>query len=1018
MALCLFMTCMITFAQKQVTGSVTDEMGKPLIGVSVTVEGTTIGSVTDVNGNFSISRVPDGASLRVSYIGYLEQTIKVGSQSNYYITMHEDNQNLDELVVIGYQAVKKRDLTGVVSSVSDREIENVASANALQAMQGSIPGANITQNSGEAGGSLSISFRGTRSLLASSSPLIIVDGVDYGSTIDINPNDIESIDVLRDASSTAIYGTRGANGVIIITTKRGQSGRTHVTLDAYNSWNSAATYPTMFVGDDEVKYRQEAASYSKNLATYQQSGSWGTYLASPEEVLGNNPLSDGTQLIDIYNNKSYTNWMDEIIRNNTSQNYVIGINGGSDKTNFSISLGLMNDRGLQDGDKLTRYNGKINLDHKINDYFKVGGSMLFTYKDRDRANSGVYSQALKMTSITHARDINGNLIMEPDLWYPSHVTPLADEGGNFQHNYQSSRFFSNVYGEVNILRNLSFRTQIAVDAFHQREGLYQDYESVGRYQNPHTSYMRKVTTENTNWTWDNTLNFNTDFGASQHTLNVLLGHEMINRVQEQTGIAVTADANHYYDASFYKMQANGTLIDPLSASTPYTKQTLMSFFGRINYSFAEKYLLTFSMRDDGSSVLAEGNKWAVFPSVAAAWRITEEPWMIKTSAWLSNLKLRASWGLAGTAAISPYQTHAQLSNYTVDGGKIPTNIANPNLTWEKTSTFDVGLDFGLFNGRVNGSVDFYWSNTKDLLFYDRAPKSSVFSQIISNVGSTSGHGVELSLDADAYTAKDFNWNINFSYTYSTDKIKKLSDGIESFPVSGTQYFIKGERVHTFYDYKADNTWAVGEYDTYVNDWKSRHPGEEPTYKSANGSYGDPGTPKIVDVNDDGIINDDDRVVYNMDPTSFLGLTNTFTYKGISLSIMCYAQFGGYMRYRLGDYITYDNANWGDVDYWTVDNQHAKFPSPGLTSAQQSLYASYQTSLQYEKSDFFKIKDISLGYELPKNWISKLSLSRLKVYASMKNFFSFGEVDDYDSERGGDISFPLQKQVVLGINVEF
>src|SRR5574344_2179593 len=528
MALCLSLTCMITFAQREVTGSVTDPMGKPLIGVSVVVDGTSIGSVTDINGNFTISRVPNDATLRLSYIGYREQKLPLGSQSNYYITMHEDNQNLDELVVIGYQTVKKRDVTGAVSSLKAEDLKGVAAANGLIALQTAILGMDVTQSSGEAGSGVSIQLRGARSLAASNSPLIMVDGVEYGSTLDINPADIESVDVLKDASSAAIYGTRGANGVILITTKRGQAGKTHVTFDAYNSWNTATSYPKTLYGDAEEKYRQEKADYATNYATYLSTGTWGTQVSTPEQVIGTKALEDGTLCLDIYNDKSYTNWTDYFMRNNTSQNYVVGVNGGSERTNFSISLGLMNDRGLMNNDELQRYNGKVNIDHKVNDYFKFGGSLLFTYKDQDKANSGIYNQYLKMTTITHPylnyTDGTTKINTYPNPWYSSHCSPLLDEvEGAYQHNIETTRFFGNVYAEINVIKGFKYRSQFSADRSNSRDGLYQDYESIGRIQNTGTSYISNAKSNQTNVTWDNTLNYETDFGGSRNSLNVLLG---------------------------------------------------------------------------------------------------------------------------------------------------------------------------------------------------------------------------------------------------------------------------------------------------------------------------------------------------------------------------------------------------------------------------------------------------------------------------------------------------------------
>ena len=433
MALALGSVCFGAFAQqKTIKGTVKDSNGEPMIGVSVVPEGMAgLGSVTDLDGNFSINGVNPSTVLKFTYIGYKEKKVKVGAQNSVDIVMEEDNNSLDELVVIGYGVVKKRDLTGSVASIKSDDLKNVASSNAMQAMQAKIPGMDLQQSSGESGSGVSINLRGARSMLASNNPLILVDGVAYGSTLDINPSDIESMEVLKDASSTAIYGTRGANGVIIITTKRGKAGKTSVGFNFYNSFNSATNAANSMYGAKEVQRLIDKSAYStwykgadKTLEAYN------TVLSSitPESVL-TNKLDDGTSTFDIYNDGSYTDWGDLLLKNSTSQNYEVNVAGGSEKTNFNISLGAMYDRGLMKNDQMSRYNGKVNIDHRINKVVKVGSSLLFTYKNWNRRNSGVYNQALKMTSITHPYLTDGSINATPNPWYAAHCSPLLEETG-------------------------------------------------------------------------------------------------------------------------------------------------------------------------------------------------------------------------------------------------------------------------------------------------------------------------------------------------------------------------------------------------------------------------------------------------------------------------------------------------------------------------------------------------------------------------------------------------------------
>ena len=363
LALLMSMLCLVSFAQRTIQGTIKDNTGEPLIGVSI-VSGNNGGTVTDLNGDFTLNNVSDGAILKISYVGYKKQSIKVGNQTKFNIVMQSDDKTLDELVVVGYGVMKKRDLTGSISSIKSSDLEKVASANAMQAMQAKIPGLDITQSSGQAGGGLNMTLRGTRSLLAQNGPLILVDGVQYGSTIDISPDDIESMEVLKDASSTAIYGSRGANGVIIITTKRGKAGKTKVNLNVYNSFNSPTSTPTSMYGDTEIQRLIDKANYQADKA----SGKWGTSNVTAQQVTTGYKLDDGTKTYSIYQDKSYTDWGDLLLKNSASQNYDLAVSGGNDKTNFNVSLGALYDNGLMDQDKLSRYNGKMNIDHRINTF--------------------------------------------------------------------------------------------------------------------------------------------------------------------------------------------------------------------------------------------------------------------------------------------------------------------------------------------------------------------------------------------------------------------------------------------------------------------------------------------------------------------------------------------------------------------------------------------------------------------------------------------------------------------------
>jgi TonB-linked SusC/RagA family outer membrane protein len=441
---------------------------------------------------------------------------------------------------------------------------------------------------------------------------------------------------------------------------------------------------------------------------------------------------------------------------------------------------------------------------------------------------------------------------------------------------------------------------------------------------------------------------------------------------------------------------------------------MLSFFGRVNYTYNDRYLLSASIRADGSSVLATGKKWGYFPSVSAGWRISEENFMEGTKSWLDNLKFRVAWGMSGNAAVDPYQTIATVYNTTPGSATnfIPMSLSNPELTWETTSSLDFGLDFGFLGGRINGTIDYYITKTKDLLYYATNPASSVFTSILSNVGESKGRGLEIALNALAVKTKDFSWDINASYTHSKDELTKLADGMDK-NVTGTTALIVGEPLSIYYDYETTGCWGVGEYEQYL----AAHPG----FTAPIANYGTPGTLKITDSNGDNMINEDDKIVYQRSPKHIIGLTNTFTYKDWSLSIQAMARLGGYFQFNKNNALGLNDgdANWADVDYWTPTNQGAKFPSPGTNGTGYSnIYTTYMTSLLYEKADFFKIKDITLSYNLYKKWLEKAHLSNAKIYCSLKNFITFSKVDKFDPEAGGSINFPLAKQVIVGVNVSF
>ena len=946
MAVLLSVFCFVAYAQKTVTGTVVDATGEPMIGVSILVDGTTNGGVTDFDGNFSIKDVPENGVLKISYVGFKDQKISVAGKSSINVTMEEDAMGLDEIVVVGYGTMKKKDLTGAVASVKQGDIAQVAAPNAMQAMQAKVPGVDMT--------------------------LIIVDGVEYSGDLDVAASDIESMDILKDAASTAIYGTKGANGVIIITTKRGKSGKTRVDFSAYLAFKSPTNAVKSMYGNTEVQRFVDRENYKKDL----ESGNWGSSAKTYNDVFGETTIAgnDKYKIADLIARGDFVDWYDLFMQNSTSQNYEASVSGGNEKTNFSVSFAGMFDKGLLKNDKMNRYSGRANLDHIINKVVKIGASMAFTYKSHDSRNNSVFDRARKMTSLTTAYLPDGSINETPNVLYPAHVNPLMDEGDNYSRNIETTRYQGSGYLQLTPIKGLTMKSQFAVDRTNQRDGMYNDYHSVNRYQSPTTTYIQNAPSNRTYINWQNTINYSTTFNE-KHDLTVLLGHEMTQTVSEGLTLNGTAGQEHYYTQQWYDVSK---IQNDIHYESKYVKQRMLSFFGRVNYAYNDRYLLSASIRADGSSVLAEGKKWGYFPSVSAGWRISEENFMEGTKSWLDNLKFRVAWGVSGNAAVDPYQTIATVFN----------------------------------SGRINGTIDYYITNTKDLLYYATNPPSSVFTSILSNVGESKGRGIEIALNALAVKTKDFSWDINASYTHSKDELKKLADGMDK-NVTGTTALIVGQPLSIYYDYETTGCWGVGEYEQYL----AAHPG----FTAPIANYGTPGTLKITDSNGDNMIDESDKIVYQRSPKHIIGLTNTFTYKDFSLSIQAMARLGGYFQYAKNNALGLNDgdANWADVDYWTPSNQGAKFPSPGSNGTGYSnIYTTYMTSLLYEKADFLKIKDITLSWNVYKKWLEKAHISNAKIYCSLKNYITFSKVDKFDPEAGGSINFPLAKQVIVGVNVSF
>ena len=913
-----------------------------------------------------------------------------GTVSAQSINSNDDNDNS---VAVGYGTMSKDDITSCITSVKAEDLGKVANADALQGLQAKVPGVDIQQVSGEAGAGISILLRGYRSFMANKTPLIIVDGAEYLSTFDIPASEIESISILKDAASTAIYGAKAANGVVIVNTKRGKAGKINVNFDAYWSFNSSTAPVKGMYGNREVQRWIDSDNYINDY----RSGNWGESNVTAHDF-GYQTLEDGTLINDMIANGEFTDWLGLLQKNSVSQNYDVSVGGGNQKTRFNVALSMMDDRGMTDNDQFKRYRAHGNIDHEISRIFKIGASISYTHIDKDRSNSGVFESACKLTSLAHAYDSQTkDLVMFPDIWNYSYINPLIDFKDN---NIGTKHFFGNAYLQINPFRGFEWQTRFNYDYIKREDKL----------RNTTYNGFTKIKLDDfelsaTNYIIQNTAKYSHCFNGI-HDLGIMIGNEYTHYDTDEESSSLSTFQS-YYDSE----GSEPSNIFDYSYQKTHKENSALSFFGRANYSYAGKYLFQATFRADGYSVFSGERKWSTYPSVSAGWRITGEKFMQGTKSWLDNLKLRMSWGVAGSGIENLF-----LSNIKY--------LGTSGVSYEKTSTFEIGIDFALLNGRLGGSIDYYASRTYDLLYYLGTGFKTAYSYIpiINDNGKSKGHGFEISLNAVPVLTKDFRWDVSASATFAKDEIVELANGVEKAVADNTAAFI-GQPISTYYDYEVGNCWGVGEYEQYCADYKARtgkdfNAPNVANYKDDKTGYGTPGTIKIIDLNDDGMIDYQDRRIYQRLPKAILGMTNTFSYKNFTLSILMMARLGGYMAYEKNAYVggSFGYENWADVNYWTPTNTDTKFPSPGVCVMRQNLSASV---LQYEKADYFKIKDITLSYNLEKNWLKSLRMENATVYCSLKNFITVNALDDnYDPERGGAISFPLSKQFVLGLNVTF
>lgn len=964
--------CCLEVAAQQISGQVTDVAGDPLIGVNIVIKDHASGTTTDIDGQYQLQAEP-GSILVFSYIGYEVEEVEVGNSNTLNVVLNESAQALDEVVVVGYGTMKKSDVAGSIVSIRDEALTDVKSGNVFEALQGRVAGVDISRSDGRAGAGIGLLVRGERSLSASNSPLILVDGIPYGSTIDIDQSDIESIEILKDAASTAVYGSRGANGVILITTKRGVAGTSKITFSTYYGLSEPFQKVPVYDRDGYIRAKTDA---NRDISNWEAEPN--TFNVFPGDELAG--FENGTE----------TDWQDLVTRTGSQQNYNLGFEGGSERIQYSTSLSYFDEKGVVERDQFKRLTGKINIDAKVSDIISVGTSTLLSYKFRD-GRGPRFTDAIISSPIVPAFDSLGIYIYQPNFANPrkSPLAQLLDEDES-----RDSRIFSTIYGTVQIMEGLQFRTNLNFDITNGRRG----------FMYPQKTPLEGFTTSGAdlrydwNFLFNNILSYNKVI-ADRHSINITAVHEM--QYNRDEGYDIDGQEQQFDRSLWYNF---GTNLSPQTSSF-LVERSLLSFLGRVNYTFDNKYIVGFSGRYDGASQLSDNNKWDFFPSASVAWRVTEENFFQNTRIF-SDLKLRGSYGVTGNASIAPYSTAAALNinPYYYEFGEPgsespafsfrPEVLASINLQWERTAQFNVGVDFGFLDNRIYGTLDYFRSETDRLLLPDRLPPTTGFDAVFANAGKTKSNGWEVYIHTRNFVGNRFNWSTDITFFKTDEEIVALASG--QLQDEGNGWFV-GNPIDVYYDFNKLGIWQPGEEDN-------------PTFTGL-------GEIKVEDLNSDGVIDFNDRVILGTPRPEWSGsLVNTFEIFGVDLSVNIFARMGQMINAGAYSYDPRMYDNMIAVDYWTPVNLTNEYPRYDASRAELP----FEQTLRYRDGSYIKIKNITLGYSFPDRVLGKSPISSLRIYSSARNPFILHSklFDGLDPERGGSINWPLARLWLFGVDVSF
>lgn len=950
--LCLIPLCSI--AQNiMVKGIVKDNFGEPVIGANVTEKGTTNGMITDLDGNFSLT-VQKNATLVISYIGYVTQEIAIKGNTNLNITLKEDSKALEEVVVIGYGTARKSDVTGSIASVGGDKLQEMPSTNITYALQNRVAGVDMTQTSSQPGATMQIRIRGTRSLTASNDPLVVLDGIPFmGNLSDINPGDIKSMDILKDASSTAIYGSRGANGVILITTNRGAQGTpAKFTYNGYVGAKSVFSKYPMMDGPKYAEMRKYAGKFENSLDE-----------------------SDDTN----------TDWQDLLYRTGMVNSHDVSVAGGTNNGSYSFGAAYYKDQGVIPTQNYTRYSLRGSFDQGVGKYFRSGLTTNSNYNITKGSNVGPYS-VLNNTPLANPYNADGslkrtvklnsqdeNFVVTRDL-----VEDLEDSWLNEKKGFGT---YNNLFAEVQCpwVKGLKYRVNLGLNYRSTKGGVFTG-EGINSSTADTPSTASLEHTETTNWAVENLITYDRTFG--KHQLNIVGMYSAEETVYTKSHIAardIPAEYLQYYNLG----RAEGNItVNP--DNWDYQKSGLMSWMGRAMYTYDNRYMLMATVRADASSRLAKGHQWHTYPAVSAGWNIGQESFMDDLE-WLDILKVRVGYGQTSNQAVNPYSTWGKLSTRPYNFG--PTGYAtgyyvsalpNYDLGWEYSSTWNFGLDFTLFGGRLSGTFEYYIQKTSDLLQNVNLPSTSGVSSYVGNVGKTENKGVEFTLNGTILDNHNgWTWDASINISANRNKLTELASGADRDEANN--WFV-GHPIDAIYDYEKIGLWQEG--DPYLD---ILEPGGNVGMIKVKytGEYNEDGTPVRQ-------IGPDDRQIISMEPKFTGGFSTRVAYKGFDLNVITAFKCGGKLISTLHHSNGYLNMLTGrrgqvDVDYWTEENTNAKYPKPG--GIQSGDNPKYGSTLGYFDASYWKVRNISLGYKFDEQkWLKNFGIQSLRAYVSIQNPF--------------------------------